>query len=277
VDKIRLGPAGIPIGCKGGTVEGIKYTAEEGLDAFEVEFVRGVRMSIDTAKKVGRVAEENDVLLSCHCPYWINCCAIEEEKIVTTIRNILQTARVANAMGAWIIVFHPGYYMGRIPEDASKVVKNTLRKILDKMHAEDIKDVYLGMETMGEVSQFGTLDEIISISKTMDQTLPVVDFAHIHARGQGCLGGQEDYARIFDGIEKELGDVRLHCHFSEIEFGSKGEIKHLVLGKNSPPFEPLAMEIIERGITPTIISESPMLDRDALRMKEIVENAMAGD
>ena len=128
---------------------------------------------------------------------------------------------------------------------------------------------------MGQISQFGTVDEIINISKVVDRILPVIDFAHLHARGQGCLKAQDDYAKIFDQIEEELGNEvasSLHCHFSGIKFGYKGEIKHLPVEKNSPPFEPLAKEIVERGITPTIISESPLLDQDALKMKGVLES-----
>ena len=274
--KVRLGPAGIPLRCKGGTIEGIEYTAGEGLSAFECEFVRGVRMSPAIAEKAGRVAKENDVLLSCHCPYWINCCPRVESKLEIAIRNILQTARVAHAMNAWIIVFHPGYYMGRSPGEALKIVESTLETILEKMHSEGIEDVSLGLETTGKKSQVGSLAEVISLSTSLDNVLPVVDFAHLHARGGGVLKTQHDYAEIFDKIEENMGFevVRnLHCHFSEIEFTEKGERRHLELGaRSSPPFLPLAKEVIEREMTPTIISESPLLDKDALKMQEIFKS-----
>ncbi|MHC1584707.1 MAG: TIM barrel protein [Candidatus Syntropharchaeia archaeon] len=269
--RIRFGPAGIPLSCKGkGTIDGIKYTADEGLDAFEVEFVRGVRMSIENAKEVGEIARERDVLLSCHCPYWINCCPEKEEKREIAIRNILQTARVAKAMKAWVIVFHPGYYMKRSPKEAKKIVLKTLEKVLEDMHGEGIYDVNLGLETTGKNSQLGTLEEVISLSTLLDQVVPVIDFAHIHARNRGSLKTENDYLDIFNRIENELGLKELHCHFSEVEFDKNGEKKHLPLGTNSPPFEPLAKVLREREENITIISESPLLDEDALKMKKMV-------
>jgi deoxyribonuclease-4 len=275
MNKIRFGPAGIPIGCKGGTLEGIKYTHKEGLSAFEVEFVRGVRMSEEVAKKVNKLVEELDILLSCHAPYWINCCAKEQGKIEIAKRNLLEAARAAHLMGAWIVVFHPGYYMGRGAEEVSKLVTSTLKEVLAQLRMEGIKEMCLGMETTGKLSEVGSLDETINISKNLEQTQPVIDFAHLHARGRGSLNKRSDYSEIFNKLEAEFGKEilkRLHCHFSEIEFTDKGERRHLPLGsQDSPPFAPLAQEMVERGIGATIISESPLLDQDALKMKEIVE------
>jgi deoxyribonuclease-4 len=273
--KVRFGPAGIPLKCRGGTIKGIEYTAEEGLDAFEVEFVRGVRMKPEDAAKAGEVAREKDVLLSCHCPYWINCSPREEAKAEIAIRNILQTARAAQAMKAWIIVLHPGYYMGRKPGEAEKLALKTLERVLEAMGSEGIKGVCLGLETTGKRTQLGTLEEVIRMSAQLDNALPVVDFAHIHARNNGSLEKQGDYAEIFNRVEEELGPrvaKNLHCHFSEVEYTEKGERRHLRLGeRGSPPFLPLAREIAERGASPTLISESPLLDVDALKMKEQLE------
>jgi len=274
MSKIRLGPAGIPLGCIGGTLEGVRYAAGEGLSAFEVEFVRGVRMGTEAATKVGEAARERDVLLSCHCPYWINCCAKDPKKIEIAKRNLLETARVAHAMGAWIAVFHPGYYMGRSPEEAGKLVKQTLTDVLGQMRAEGIGDVWLGAETAGKVSQYGTLDEVIGLS-AIPGVMPVVDFAHIHARGGGSLKGRKEYTVILDRLEEVGGPLGAgkrgwHCHFSGIEFTDKGERKHLPIESESPPFKPLAEELADRNIAITIISESPLLDMDALRMREII-------
>ena len=275
---VRFGPAGIPIGFKGGTVAGIAYAADMGLTAFECEFVRGVNLSLEAAAEAGDVARERDVLLSCHCPYWINCSPRLESKVKIALRGIIQSARAAQAMGAWIIVLHPGYYMGRKPEEAEKKALDTLEKALEIMEAEGIDDVVLGLETTGKRTQLGTLDEVIDMSQVLGRALPVVDFAHIHARNNGSISSREDYAEIFAKVEDELGAKvakNLHCHFSEIEYTEKGERRHLILGeKDSPPYRPLAEEIAYGGWEPTIISESPLIDQDALKMKGILEDIM---
>lgn len=273
--QVRFGPAGIPLGFKGDTAAGIAYTGDMGLTAFECEFVRGVNLSLEAAAKAGKAARERDIVLSCHCPYWINCSPKVEAKVEIALRGIIQSARAAHAMGAWIIVLHPGYYMGRKPLEAKSKALDTLKKALDMMSLEGIDDVTLGLETTGKRTQLGTLEEVIEMSQTLDMTLPVVDFAHIHARNNGSISRREDYARIFTRVEDELGTKaakNLHCHFSEIEYTEKGERRHLRLGeKDSPPYLPLAEEIAQGGWEPTIISETPLIDQDALKMKKVLE------
>lgn len=273
---MRFGPAGIPLCTTGGVFEGVEDTARLGLSAFEVEFVRGVSMGEDYAERVREHAKKLDISLSAHCPYWINCAAKEKSKILTTERNILQTARIAKILGARIIVFHPGFYMGRGSRETGAIIKNTLVGILDRVRQEKIAGVLLGLETSGKQTQFGTLAENLEIASELGQAA-VIDFAHIHARGNGALKTKEDYKKIFDEVEKVMGAPELkkiHAHFSEIEYSEKGERWHLELGtRNSPPFKPLAELIAENGYDGTIICESPMLEQDALRMKKMLEQA----
>ncbi|MEM3555657.1 MAG: TIM barrel protein [Candidatus Micrarchaeia archaeon] len=272
---MRWGPAGIPLDFKGSTPEAIRYVAEEGLNAFECEFVKGVKMKKEMAEEARKVAKEKGVSLSAHAPYWINCAARERRKIEATLRNIIETARVARVMNASIIVFHPGFYMGRTAEETKELVKKTLEEALERMKQEGIKGVWLGLETTGKGTQFGSLSENIELSSALEMTKPVIDFAHIHAREGGSLKKKEDYLKIFDEVERKLGKdavKNFHSHFSEVAFNEKGEKHHLILGEQySPPFKPLAEVIFENGYDGTIISESPLLDVDALKMKRIYE------
>ncbi len=267
----RFGPAGIPVGCKGGTLAGVKYVREEGLNAFEVEFVRGVKLSEEKAREVGRVASQLDVELSAHAPYWINCCSKERKKIEISIRNLVQSLKVSNAMQAKCVVFHPGYYMGMSSGEAFKLCVRTLEEVLERIGKVKTK---LSPETTGKPTQFGSLEEVIALCREMDM-MPTIDFAHLHARNNGMIKGKEDYLKIFDKIERELGRrvvKTLHIHFSEIEFNEKGEKRHLNLfTTNSPPVKEMLKVIKEQGYSPTIICETPLLDKDALKMKEMFE------
>lgn len=275
---MRWGPAGIPLDFRGSTVEAIGYTAKEGLNAFECEFVKGVRMKHEMAVEARGMAEKGGVSLSAHAPYWINCAAREKMKIDAAIRNIMETARVAEVLGAGVIVFHPGFYMGRTSEETLKLVRKTLEDVLGRMGQERINGVWLGLETTGKGTQFGTLSEVIELSGSLERTKPVVDFAHIHARAGGVLKKREDYLKIFQELEGKLGREAVkdfHSHFSEVAWGDKGEKHHMILGQDySPPFKPLAEVIVENGYDGTIISESPLLDVDALKMKRMYEEAV---
>jgi len=271
--KLRFGPAGMPLACKGKNLsEGIEYAAEEGLNAFEVEFVRGVRGRKEDWLEAKQAAEKNDVLLSCHAPYWINCCNPTKEKQQIAIRNLVQTAQAAELLGAYIIVFHPGYYLGQSPEDAMKNCVSVLKEVIKKMKEEKLH-CSLGAETTGKPSAFGSLSENIQLAKILPEVRPVIDFAHLHARSNGSIKSKEDYEKIFAEIKKELGTEalkQLHCHFTEVHFTEKGERWHLAIGERwQPDFRQLAKLIRQKGYAFTIISESPMLDRDALKMQRL--------
>lgn len=270
---LRFGPAGMPIACKGKKLaEGIEYTAKEGLGAFEVEFVRGVRGKKEDWLEAKKTAERNDILLSCHAPYWTNCCSPIKEKQQIAIRNLIQTAQTAKLLGAYTIVFHPGYYQGQSPEQALKNCISALKEVINRMKEQGLHCI-LGAETTGKESAFGSLQGNIELAKLLSEVRPVIDFAHLHARANGSIKSREDYENILFEIKRQLGNdylKQLHCHFTEVEFSKKGERWHLPIGeKNSPPFKPLAELIRQNSYKFTIISESPLLDKDALKMQNM--------
>lgn len=255
--KIRLGPAGIPESCKKkNTIEGIKKVTELKLQAMEVEFVYGVRMSRLMAKETGEIAKKLNIELSVHAPYYINLCTTDKKKLAASKRRIKNSMDRAIAMEAHVVTFHPGFYGKLTEEEAFEKVKEACEELATKK-------VMLGLETTGKHTAFGTVEEIVELCKQVNYCVPVIDFAHIFARNYGKI----DYGEIFDLI-KPLKLKHIHSHFSNIEFTEKGERRHLPLD-DQPPFKPLAKEILKRKVNITIISESPILEKDSLRMAKI--------
>ncbi len=269
---IWLGPAGIPTVCKErNTLDGIKTVSQLGLNAMEVEFVRGVKMSLEIAKQAGEIAKELNVRLSVHAPYFINLCSKENQKVENSKSMILASAERAEAMHADIVVFHPGFYGKLSTHEALEKVKKECEDLGDRLRSMGIKKVKLGLETTGKQSTFGTLEEILQVSKDVKNCVPVVDFAHIFARQGGII----DYSKIFDYL-KPLKLNHLHTHFTCVQFslssiGKGNERYHLELKVKKPDFELLAREIVKRNLNITIISESPVLEQDSLKMKAILE------
>jgi len=266
---LRFGPAGIPVSSpKRDTISGIKRVAELGLNAMEVEFVRGVRMGIESAENVRKVAEKMDVSLSTHAPYFINCASEDEKKREKSIVFITDTARIADALGAKIVVFHPGYYYKKDKNKTFSLMVENIKKA-KKIVEENKWDVLLAPETMGRQAAFGSLDETIKLCEETG-VVPTVDFAHIHARGNGCLKTKDDFGKILDKLEK-LNLKSLHMHFTGVEYKAGNEKKHLVLEKGDLDFGLLASELAERNINGTLINESPNLEADALYMKRVYD------
>ncbi|MEM5871440.1 MAG: TIM barrel protein [Candidatus Aenigmatarchaeota archaeon] len=263
--KIFLGPAGIPITAKGrSTIDGIKRVSELNLNAMEIEFVRGVNMSISLAKQAGKIAKDLDIVLSIHAPYYINLC--NPEKVKASQKRILDSCERACYLGAWIVVFHPGYY-GVDKDKAFEMVLKACEEMDEKIKKEGW-NVKLGLETTGKKSQFGTLDEIIEIHKKIKNCVPVVDFSHIYARNNGKI----DFKEVFEKMEN-LNLSKYHTHFSGIEYTQAGEKNHVPIAHKKPDFKELATHLLKSKLKEiTIISESPILEQDSLQMIEIFKD-----
>ncbi|MCC6013687.1 MAG: TIM barrel protein [Candidatus Verstraetearchaeota archaeon] len=278
-DRPRFGPAGIPPSfkeMKASLFDIPRLLKEENLDAFEYQAVRwGMKPQIKQkdAELFGLKSKENDILLSLHASYFINLCG-DKETIIASKKRLIACALASKWMNAQPVVFHVGYYGERNPKEAFEICLNVLKEVIEEMKSLDI-NVKLGPETMGKISQFGSLDEIISLCENLDNIQPVIDWAHLHARDRGRFKTIDDYRKVLIEIENRLGSnelKNLHCHFTKIEFTDKGEKCHHTLDEKDygPDFEMLAEVIKEFNLSPVIISESPILDVDAIKMKEIL-------
>lgn len=265
--KILLGTAGIPLRTeKRETIEGIKTVHSLGLNAMEIEFVRGVYMKKEIAKEVGKVAEELGVRLSIHAPYFINLSSEKKETIAASRKRIFQSAEIGEIIGADAIAIHSAYYGKISPEKTFEIVKEEFLKILDEMKNAGIKNVKLGTETMAKNAQFGTLEEVLKMHKEVKQVFPYIDWAHLFVRN----GGTIDYGEVLERIQK-AGIKHINSHFEGVAKNKNGVYVDVHEPIKNPPFEPLAKEILKKKVDITIISESPVLEEDSLRMKSAFE------
>ena len=279
-DRPRFGSAGVPLGfkvLKSPIFEVPRYLHDEGLDAFEYQAVRWgpkPQMKKDDAEKLGINAKKHDVWLSVHGSYFVNFCG-DEETIEKSKERLLACAMAADWMGAHVVVFHPGFYSKRSHQEALKLCVKAIDEIVESMRSLQITKVHLGPETTGKPSQLGSLEEVLTLCERVELTEPVIDWAHTHARKGGKMKTVDDFRKALDTIEKRLGTdatKNLHCHYTLVEFTDKGEKRHHILDEveYGPPFEALATLIAELGLMPVIISESPVLDVDAQKMRDIV-------
>ena len=279
-DRPRFGPAGVPPSFRmvDASLQDIpKLLREEGLDAFEYEAIywgEKPQMQKKNAEELGLRARENDVWLSLHGSYFINFCG--EKKIVEASKGrLIACATAAEWMNAYVVVFHAGFYGRKMREEAYKNCVEILRDVVNTMKSLGIKNAKIGPETMGKQSQFGSLDEVIGICEEVEQTQLVLDWSHLHAREFGRFRTVDDFRKVVEKIENRLGAEaakNMHCHFTKIEFTDKGERRHHPLseGRYGPDFGMLAQTIAEFKLRPVIISESPLLDLDAIRMRDVL-------
>jgi deoxyribonuclease-4 len=283
-DHTRFGPAGVPptfAKMKASLADVPRLLREEGLDAFEYEAIYwGGKPQVkrEHAEELGLQAKENDVLLSMHGSYFVNLCG-KKGVVEASKKRLIACATAAQWMDAYVLVFHCGYYGRKTRAETLAFCANVLREVVETMGRLGIKNVRLGPEVSGKPSQFGSLDEILGICETVEKTQLVIDWAHLHARDKGRFKTVEDFQGIVEKIEDQLGTeaVRnMHCHFTKIEFTDKGERRHRTLGEKEygPDFAMLAKVVAEFKLRPVIISESPLLDIDAIKMREILQKEL---
>ena len=269
--ELLFGTAGIPISAKGsGTSEGIKQVRNLGLSAMELEFVRNINITKQKAPEVREAAEKNNIVLTCHAPYFINLNSADDKKLKASIERILNSARIANLCGAYSVCFHPGFYMKDDKEKVFNKIKTNIKEIIKILKKENNK-IWIRPETTGKESQFGNLKELINISSELEQVLPCVDFSHLHARSNGNFNSFREFSEVLALIEKELGKEALnnmHIHVSGIAYSDKGERYHLNLKESDLKYKELLKALKEFKVKGIFISESPNIEEDALLMKK---------
>ncbi|MDD1775077.1 MAG: TIM barrel protein [Methanobacterium sp.] len=265
MNDVRFGPAGLPLRYNGESNQVCSYIKEIGLGAYEYQATYGVKINKQSAGVLKENSIKNDIRISMHAPYYINLCSNKEDVIERSKERLVQSARAAGWMGAYRVVFHPGFYTKYTPKEAMDKLNKAVNELTEQLDSLGIYDYTFAPETTGKKSQLGSLEEIVEICRAHEKFEPTVDFAHLHARDCGMLKYKNDYGRIFEFLEEELDPDILHCHYTHIEFTDKGERRHHILGKEyGPPLEPLLDELIERGWKATLICETPLRDDDAL-------------
>ena len=260
------------------TTESAPWLKEKGLNAFEYAFNRGVNISDEKAIELGKVFADNGIRVSAHAPYYINLANPDDEMVEKSYGYIISGLKKLKLMGGNHLVVHVGSQGKLTRDEAISLIYKRLEKLKELLVKENLCDMYVCLETMGKPAQIGTYEEIIDMCTMCDNFMPTFDFGHINALTGGKLKTSEDYEKIIKLCYNKLGEKRtndVHVHFSKIEFGAKGEIRHLTFEdeKYGPEFGPLARVFKKYKMSPMVICESRgTQSKDAKIMKEIYEN-----
>ena len=289
---VRLGPAGIPLSCKGRTiVEGMDDIISLGLETMEVQTVRMIApQHFEQYWQAGVLANKTEFEMNIHGPYYSELLGnrVERGRSLTKIESTLQAAKTINARH---ITLHAGHYgeMGR-GRAANEQLVNVFSGIVERVQEiwHDDEDIYpvfpwlkdgtpskIGIETSGRQELWGSLEEVLEVVNHVDGTVPVLNIAHIHSRGHGSMRTSEDYGEMFDLVRETIGTKEFYCHFSGVEHRTGNAMHYTQIKKSDLNFEPLAEFIVEEGgwLDITLISDSPLLEHDAMYMLQNIEKA----
>ncbi|MFG1500319.1 TIM barrel protein [Halobacteriovorax sp. XZX-3] len=268
--KLLFGTAGVPNSTvkKNNPVEGVKRIHELGLDCMQLEFAHGVRMKEEVSSNLRKVSYELGVPLTSHGPYYINLNAREQDKIDSSVERIIQTAKISDLCGAESMTFHAAFYMKDSPYDVFDLVEKSMNVIEERLSRLDI-EIELRPELTGKTSQFGSLEELISLTKNVDSCRPCMDFSHLYAR-TNQYNSEEEFDEVINKLKEELGEdsvKNMHIHISGISTNSKGDLKHLNLEKSDFNWKDLLKSLKKNGCGGYMICNSPNLEDDALMLK----------
>lgn len=261
-----------------------RWISARGLDIFEYSFGRGVRVSTATAAAIGEKCDEYGVEMSVHAPYFINFASPEPEKAQNSVNYILSSLKVLKAFGGERCVFHAGAQGQDSREAAFARTKEMFARTLELIAEEpDYADLIVCPETMGKQAQIGTVEEVVELCRLGENVYPCVDFGHINALYGGSLKSARDFEDVVKKLLDGLGEKKtknMQVHFSKIQYGAKGEIRHLTFADDvyGPEFEPFAEIIVKYGLTPHILSESAGTQaEDSAAMRDIWLRASGAD
>lgn len=270
-DKLNFLTAGMPLRTGKGSYEKAFDIIEElNLDGMELEFVHGVRMSSETRELVRKKISDKKLILTAHAPFYINLNSPEEDKIEASVQRIIETGVAAKDTGAFSITFHAAFYMKQDKEEVYQKIKNKIAIISELFTKEGI-NVWIRPETTGKATQWGDLDEIIRLSNEFENVLPCVDFSHLHARSVGKFNTYDEFCHILENIGNKIGSYALenfHGHLAGIDYGDKGEKKHLILEESDMNYKDLLKALKEFQVKGALVCESPNIEDDTILMKK---------
>jgi len=272
--RVRFGPSGLP--GNGGLKERLEALKEMGFDACELDFVREFWVDKEDASGARGTISELGVAVRAHAPFYGVLSQGDPEKEVMAVAMMHHTANLVHLMGGDGITVHPGFYMGRSRKEVMSTVEARCGELQERLESNDIDDVIIGVENMGNGSEFGgNLEDILDICEISPIIFPLIDWGHIQATCDGCLVDANSYVEILASIEDRL-DVeclrKTRHQFSEVEYSDRKERRHLAYGSGDLKLDHLLQALEEMGLKEVlIISESPGYE-DHRKMLELVRS-----
>lgn len=278
--RLLFGVSGLPLGSRGGLggglgpkrkftyATGVDYLADLGLDVMEMPFVRSVNVSEKNAPAILEARLRRGFRLTVHGSYYVNLASPDADTRRKSRQRLEQAARAARLVEARVIVFHPGFYQGAESAGALEVISGELA-LLAPIAAET--GALFHLETTGKPTQFGDVAEIIELCRRHPHCRPCIDFAHIHARGNGCLATRAHFAAILEQLAQGLGSgalADLHMHVAGISYTAKGERHHLPMLESDFPYLELLRALRDYEVRGRLIAEGPLVEGDALLLRD---------
>ena len=251
-------------------LEALRELYKVGLRAFVLpkEFFAGITTSTDLYKakygdllKIRELAQKFNIELS-----------IRHDKLPEQPDDILNTlCNVLSIMDARAFIVHPNFYANMPQDQALKLTIYKLNEITTNLRIS----AKIGVENTGKTNEVGSFEDIVDIVKRTTGTEPIVNWAHIHARGSGSLRTQDDFERIMQTMKREFGTgwmQKAFFIFSGVSYGPSGMTRQIPIESSDLNFEFLIRASMAMGIKGTIIIDSPEKEKFVVKNLEAISD-----
>ena len=269
---IRFGVSELPEGDPAAFLDSM---AEQGHSALELPFTKEFPWKETQCQRFGDLAAERDIRLSVHAPY-AGLTIPDEDRGRQSLAALEHTMKLGRWLGAPVIVAH----FGSAYEENPGVLMDRIRSRLDAVAPKvEALGVGLGLETAGNVRQFGSLGDIAQLASEYSFVRPVVDWAHIHALTGGGLTSTEAFASVLRFVKENFPGWMiqpLQVQFSDNEYGQGGEIRHVPYGQGTLRVGPLVEAAIKENMSMVLISEARDMNSHQLIWKDVQAHLSTG-
>ncbi len=256
--------AGVPTNYKGTFKNFFPWLEGMGLNGLEIQCTYGFKIS-DKNREIIKEMQKKGFGFSIHGPYYINLGSKNDAVAKKSIEIIKSGIELAKSTGINRIIFHPGGGHDNTPEGRRVAINQIVTSINTLTSDIDMGEVRLYPEIGGKSASLGSLDEIIEICARCPYCYPCIDIAHLHAREIGSIVDKNSLRQRLDKVKKALPEKfsQIHFHAYTIQYGEKGEIKHLKHGENMadgsvgmPNLDDFVAVLHEMKIDPWVVSEA---------------------
>lgn len=279
-DRLYIGPSGNPEDApvEDGQAAVIEWCHEQGWQTLELAFVHNVYLKEQEAEQVAQVSKQLGFPVSAHGSYYINLASLEPPKIGASRSRIVQAAQRVMQAGGHSVVYHSAFYTKRDSAEVTPIVLEQTKKVQAELKERGIQ-AWLRPELTGKPTQHGDIPELIKVANSVEMALPCIDWAHLLARYNGEINSYDQWCNVLDQLDRGIRNKnvlrRMHMHISGIEYGPKGEKRHIPLATADLRYKELMQALKQAGVTGTLIVEAPRisLSEDIARLMDAWESA----
>jgi len=259
---------------KNGDPDNISYDINKPLEKDDIiKFLApsttvSIASDYEEIEHISKISKDVDVTLHMHSPYYISFTE-SKELYNRSIQVIKWSLILANALKAEDLIIELGMLS---PTEGKKPILKALEELKKWMKKMSI-NIKIGVTTTPKNELFGSIDEIFELCESDSIFFPVLNFSYIYARDPELFKSTE---KIQDIISKayELSMQKLYIQYSGVEM-KNNELRLTPLKRSVLKFDMIADILAKNNYEATVISTSPLLEHDAIYMKQIYEKIIA--